>query len=61
MFYTSDIMKSKYNGQTIIRIYGVGLVHVDPDIKTDLEINHPLINKVEAKTSKKEVSKNKEK
>lgn len=61
MFYNGDIMKYKYNGTTTIQIYGVGIVKPDQEFKTDLEINHPLINKVEAKTSKKEVSKNKEK
>lgn len=56
-------MKYKYNGTTAIKIYGVGIVQPDQEFKTDLEINHPLITKVQNKTSKKEkeVTKNKEK
>lgn len=53
--------KYKYNGTTIIKIYGVGVIKPEQEFKTDLEINHPLISKVSKKTSKKEVSKNKEK
>ena len=49
--------KYKYTGQTDIKIYGVGIVKAGSEFKTDSEINHPLISKVQKASKKKEVKK----
>jgi len=46
-------MKYKYKGKTAIKIYGVGIVQPVSEFESDKEIIHPLISKVETKSSKK--------
>lgn len=54
-------MKYKYTGQTPVMINGVGIVQPESEFKTDLEINHPHINKVQsAKKVEKSTKKSKE-
>lgn len=45
-------MKYKYSGKVTVKIYGIGNIEPGQEFETDIEINHPLIKKVEQKTKK---------